>query len=384
MQISIIGGGRWARTIASVLCSLPSRSDRVILHTIHNAAGVAAWGEGLRLGGRLRTASTWPEFGATQDRPDAVIVANRVADHFAAALPALRAGVPALLEKPMALSQNKIAGLSEVADANATLLAGSNVFLFARYFESFAALVATLGRAHRLSFTWADGPVDVRRGEVKSYDASVTVFDDILPHIVPMLACLRFGDLVLETVAVRQGGAELTIEARSDGRSVALNLARDASGGRQRLIEIETDSGTVTLDFSDEPGVIRAPGTAYNGDLLWDSGPRPLATMLTVFLAAVEGHPLDARLSPARAVAAASLADDVRGRYVANQIEWLARRLGDPLEAPLRYALKELAGDDGGGSAERLAETWSAMDSTARLQSFLSRSSLLSEAGYAL
>jgi predicted dehydrogenase len=296
----------------------------------------------------------------------------------------LRAGVPALIEKPMGFPQSKIAGLSEAAEANATLLAASNVFLFARYFETFAELIATLGRPHRLSFTWADGPADVRRGEVKSYDAGVTLCDDILPHIVPMLGRLTFGELSLEAVATRRGGAELTIEARSDGRAVALNLARDGSGGRQRLIAIETNSGTATLDFSDEPGFIRAPGIAYNGDPLWNSGPRPLAAMLTAFLAAVEGQPLDVRLSPSRAIAAASLADDVRGRYIANQIQWLDQRLGEPLDAPLRYALKELAGDNGGGPAERLADTWSAMDSTSRLKSFLSQSRLLSETGYAL
>lgn len=365
-----------------MLCSLPSRSDRVIIHTMHDAPGVAAWIVGLRLGDRLRTATAWPDFGAKPDRPDAVIVANRARDHFAAALSALRAGVPTLIEKPMTLPQNKIARLSEAAQANATFLAGSNVFLFARYFKAFAELIATLGRPHRLSFTWADGSTDVRRGEVKSYDAAVTLFDDVLPHIVPMLGSLKFGDLLLDAVAIRRGGAELTIETRSDGRSAALNLARDGSG-RQRLIEIDTDRGIATLDFSDEPGFIRAPGVAHNGDPLWDSAPRPLATMLMAFLAAVEGQPLDVRLSPTHAMAAGTLADAVRGRYVVHQIRWLCQRLGEPLDGPLRYALKELAGDNGGGQAETIADTWSAMESASRLKSFLSQSHLLSDAGYA-
>jgi predicted dehydrogenase len=378
MRISIIGGGRWARTIATVLCSLPSRFDGVVIHTMHNAERVAAWVEGLRLGGRLRMATAWPDFGAGQDRPDALIVVNRAGDHVAAALPALRAGLPVLVEKPMAFPQNRIAALREAAEATATLLAGSNVFLFARYFAAFAELIATLGRAHRLKFIWIDGLADIRRGEVKSYDAAVTLFDDILPHIVPVLASLSFGELSLEAVAVRRGGAELTIEARSDGRSAELNLAR-AGSGRRRLIEIETERGTATLDFANEPGFIRAPGVACDGDPLWDSAPRPLAAMLAAFLAAVEGQPLDVRLSPAHAIAAGSFADAVRGRYLAHQIEWLHRRLGEPLDAPLRYALRELAGGD-----EKIADTWPAMDSASRLKTFLSQSRLLSEAGYAL
>src|SRR3972149_7518356 len=106
MKISIIGGGRWARTIATVFCSLPYRADRVVIHTKHNVPDVAALIEGLRLGDRLRTATAWPDFGSKQDRPDAVIVANRAGDHFASALLALSAGVPTLVEKPMALPQN--------------------------------------------------------------------------------------------------------------------------------------------------------------------------------------------------------------------------------------------------------------------------------------
>jgi predicted dehydrogenase len=379
VQISIIGGGRWARTIATVLCSFPSRSDDVVIHTLHNAAGIAAWLEGRRLGDRLRIETVWPDFGIRQDRPDAVIVANRARDHSAAALPALRAGVPVLVEKPMAFPQHRIATLREAAEATETLLAGSNVFLFARYFEAYANLIATLGRSHRLSFTWTDGPADIRRGEVKSYDAAVTLFDDVLPHVVTMLESLKFGDLSLEAVAVRRGGADVTIEARSNGRSLTLNLARNGRG-RQRLIEVETDAGTATLDFLNEPGFVRAPGFAGNGDPFWDSSPRPLASMLTAFLAATEGQPLDVRLSPANAMAAGTFADEVRGRYVAHQIRWLGQRLGEPLDAPLRYALKELAGDN--GPAETIADMWSAMETVSHLKSFLSQSRLLCEAGY--
>jgi len=383
MKISIIGGGRWARTIATELCSLPNRTDRIVIHTKNNAAGVAAWMEGQSYGDRLRAATAWPDFSSNQDRPDAVIVANRVRDHIAGAIAALRAGVAAMVEKPIALPQNKIASLIETAEVNSALLAGSNVFLFARYFEAFAELIATLGRLHNLTFTWVDGRDELHRGEVKSYDAGVTLFDDVLPHIVPMLGSLKFGDPSLRAVAVRRGGAEITIEVRSDESPATLNLARDGSG-RQRLIEIEADGGTAALDFSNEPGFIRAPSFARSGDPLWDSAPRPLAAMLTAFLAAVEGQPLDFRLSPAHAMATGILADAVRGRYVAHQIRWLEQRLGEPLDAHLRYALSELVAENGGRSPETIADIWSATDTVSRLKSYLSRARLLSETGYAI
>jgi predicted dehydrogenase len=382
MRISIVGGGRWARTIAAVLCSLP-RPPCVVVHTLRNAAGISSWAEELRLGDRLRIAAAWPHFGAKRDRPDAVIVANRVRDHFAAALPALRAGVPVMVEKPVALPRAKIAELSGTAEANETFLAASNVLLFARYFDAFAQMATTISQPRRIAFTWIDGPADLRRGEIKSYDAGVTLFDDVLPHIVPMLDSLNFGGLSLDGLHIRRGGAEITIEARSNARAVILDLARDGSG-RRRLIEAEGDGTTATLDFSDEPGLIHAPGFVGNGDPLWDSAPRPLATMLTAFLAAIGGQPLDPRLSPACAMAAGALADTVRERYIGHQIQWLDRRLGAPLDAPLHYAFREFADDDKGGRAERIADAWSAIGDPSGLRSLLSQSRLLLEAGYPL
>ncbi len=126
------------------------------------------------------------------------------------------------------------------------------------------------------------------RGEVKSYDAAVTVFDDVLPHILPMIAHLQFGEAVFKSLDVQRGGARLVIELKSDGRPVSLVIARNDEG-RRRRIEVATGEGAATLDFSSEPGTIEIAGERANGDPLWESAPRPLATMLTAFLAAAEG-----------------------------------------------------------------------------------------------
>src|ERR1700730_17732733 len=170
MKISVVGGGRWARTIAAGLGTMPGRSDSITVHSPGNFAGIEAWIGELRLGGRLRTAGAWPAFDPGRDRPDAVIIANRTDDDFAVASAALRAGIPALVEKPICLLQGRIEELSEIARDNGTVLGASHVFLFARYFEAYAASVAGLGKVHNLRFVWTDGASDVRRGEAKSYD----------------------------------------------------------------------------------------------------------------------------------------------------------------------------------------------------------------------
>jgi predicted dehydrogenase len=377
MKISVVGGGRWARTIASVLCALPGRSDRITLHSPSNFVGLKAWVEQPQFAGRLEAADVWPFVRASGDRPDAVIVANRVREHFAAAAGALIEGIPVLVEKPIALSVSEIEDLSNIASANGTLLAASHVLLFARYFQAYAAAAAALGEARSLRFTWTDGTADIIRDEAKSYDAAVTVFDDVLPHILPMIAQLQFRDCAFGSNNVQRGGARLAIDLQSSERPVSLLVARN-DDGRRRQIEIVTDCGLATLDFANEPGIVSLDLDRSNGDPLWDSAPRPLATMLTAFISAVDGGPLDPRMSPRLAIETAVLASAIRGSYVEHQVQWLEQRLGKPLDASLHYALMELSAEED-RNVDAVSNAWSAIKDRAGLAAFLSKSPLWSE-----
>ena len=377
MEISVIGGGRWARTIVSVLSALPGRSDQITLHSPSNFAGLKAWVEQPQFAGRLQVRDVWPALRAGPGRPDAVIIANRVGQHFDAAARALGEGIMILVEKPVSVSLREIRELGEIATAQGTILAASHVLLFARYFQAYAEAVARLGEGRRLRFVWTDGTADVIRNEIKSYDAAVTVSDDVLPHILPMIARLQFGDCTFDSIDVARGGARLEISLRSAGRPVSLSIARN-DDGRRRRIEVDTDNGVAALDFASEPGMIEISGNRTNGDPQWDSAPRPLATMLTAFIAAVEGGPLDPRLSSALAVTTAALAGEIRGPYIAHQAQWLEQRIGEPLDAALRYALMELSAEEDRND-EGISSTWCAIKDRAGLAQFLSKTALSQE-----
>jgi hypothetical protein len=373
MKISLIGGGRWARTIASVLSGLPGRADDIVLHSPSNFAGLKTWVAQPQFAGRLRVENAWPMFGAGPDRPSAVIVANRVAEHFEAAYSALNAGIPVLVEKPVSVFAHEIEQLTDIARTQGTILAAANsAFLFARYFRAYAETTAAMRQGQSLWFIWTDGVADIVRNEAKSFDSAVTVFDDVLPQILPLIGELQFGDCVLDSIDVQRGGARLEIGLRSRQRPVVLVLARDDEG-RQRRIEIATARDQAILHFANEPGMIDISGQQRNGDPLWDSAPRPLATMLTAFLAAVEGASLDRRLSPNLAKSSAMLASAIRARYVKHQTQWLDERLGAPLDASLLYALTELSGVRNNNFA-LISGVWSAINDRAGLEAFLSKS----------
>ena len=100
-------------------------------------------------------------------RPDAVIIANRATVHVAAAKPVLAAGLPLLIEKPMAMGADQVRGLQRQAQAGDALLAASHVFLFARYLENFAAQVARAGPILDFELDWQDARGEMVRGEIK-------------------------------------------------------------------------------------------------------------------------------------------------------------------------------------------------------------------------
>lgn len=340
MTVSIIGGGRWARTIAGVLARLPEAPDTIILHSRRNASGIAEWIAGCDLTARLAVMQTWPDYRVV--RPDALIVANRAADHADAAGPALDAGIAVLVEKPMAIGMPALQHLHSRATAGPSLLAASHVFLFARYFEAFAAVVPR-ARVTGLEMVWEDGRGDAVRGEAKSYDAAVAVFDDILPHVLPMLARLTGQMLTPQSISLHRGGAEVSIAAKTGHVPVMLRLGRNARGRCRRLVA-QTLQGPYILDFSVEPGIISAPdGGKENGDPLWDSAPRPLGAMLAAFLRAMRGGALDPRLSPDLALASARFADALRPSYVAQRQEFLESRADAPVDA-VAYVLQEMSG----------------------------------------
>jgi len=324
MAVSIIGGGRWARTVAGVLSILPNAPARIVIHSGRNSAGVQAWAMEKGLGGIVSVSAVWPfEAGPV---PSAVIVANRTADHHAAAMAGLKARCPVLVEKPLAIPAERIRDIADMAGKTGTMLAASHVFLFARYFDAFVHELKKAGGLRRLSVEWIDGQADIRDGEVKSYDARVTVFDDVLPHVVPLVARVSGATPEFHGLDVGRGGAKVSIVGRAGQAPIAILLERDGRS-RKRLI-------TGQIVFPD--------GRCADGDPHWKQGLRPMGAMLSAFLTGAGGAPMDERLSVSKALMSGTLADAVRAAYAARQADWLANAAGSAPAADRDYALREL------------------------------------------
>ena len=351
-SIAVIGGGRWARVLTEVLCNLIPTSVRVSVHTLHNAESVSVWLTERGLEGRIHLSSEWPQF--LSGRSNAVIVANAARDHEGAVQWALSAGVPVLVEKPIALSAVATQRLADLSIRKNVRFAAAHVFLFARYIDHFSKLVANAGNIRSLRVHWTDPKFENRYGEQKHYDSSLPIFSDCLPHILSIIGTLTHNlPDKCEITKFLRGGACLELELMLGDTPCSICLERN-SDQRRRLITAIAGQKMLLLNFSKEPGIITDGSTTMVGDPDWEVKQRPVAQMLTAFLKWVTSGEYDSRLDVEVGLRACQVIDKILDKYRSAMKSWLVGRLSsaEPIDDDLRYALYEILQSEG-----RLSET---------------------------
>lgn len=342
-RVAIIGGGRWARVLVDELYIVAPTAVAISIHSTHNSDLMARWVEAQGYGARVRVLSSWPDAEV-----GAVIIANAARDHEAAIEWALNMRIPTLVEKPIALTASAAEHLAKLAGANNVPLAASQVFLFARYLANFSRVVAEAGPIKSLRIDWSDPAREDRYGERKNYDASLPVFADWLPHIVPIVYHwvpeLR---LQCQRLQVDRGGAAVQLELTAENIRCSVRMERNAER-RQRVVEAYTAGDVFRLDFSTEPGVIMSHESTTVADPDWENGKRPVACMLAAFLEYAAGNGGDERLDVRHGLRACRITDQVASLYHARVALWLTSRLSvaETIDEDVRYALSELLQKD--------------------------------------
>lgn len=353
-QVVILGGGRWARVLAGVMCDMLPENIPLMVCSPRGASALAIWAAERGFENRVSVMQQWPDSFATGCT--AVIVANAARDHTNAARWALERGASVLVEKPMAVSLQEAQDLVDHACRCGGLLTAAHVLRFARYLNNFARMLPPWNEIRSVTIEWMDPAREQRYGEAKHYDPSVPVYIDCLPHAVSVLQSI-FGVLP-ETAGlpmVEAGGARVTLPLLLGDRSCLVILQRN---GPQRLrrVTVEAARGSLTLDFSLEPGVITLGAKEFCGDSRWDTAPSPLVSMLGAFLAAAARGEVDSRLNHDTALTACAISGAVTPAYQAAVLPWLMEQLLSALgpDADAEYALAELLQADGRLAANEL------------------------------
>lgn len=280
MRIGIIGLGSIAqKAYLPLLASWPGVTPVLVTRTPRTLASV---GDAFRVPDRFTALDD-----AISSGLDAALVHTPSETHPEIAATLLRAGVPVLVDKPLATSYEPARALVTLAaELGGSLMVGFN----RRYAPAYRALA-----------DWADADVVTltkHRSSVPG-EARAMVFDDFI-HVVDTLRFLvpsTLADLVITTAVAESGGCRrLAIQFTGHDGRLAVGIMSWTAGLTDEVLDIVGDGRrrrvTDLADVVDLVGserLVRRDGWAPVGRL------RGFEAMVTAFLAATRaGVPLDA------------------------------------------------------------------------------------------
>jgi dTDP-4-amino-4,6-dideoxy-D-glucose ammonia-lyase len=167
-DICIVGSGRWARIIARSGSFHPTTAIEIV--SLHNYNNTKSWIEQLGL--------DIPLYNSLNDiTANKVIVANHPADHYDTCKQLLQKGKTVLCEKPFVPTLEQAIELGQLGE----IYIGYE-FNFSQYFKQLPA-----PPEREISITWHSVFDEVKYGERKISDMTISIFDDINPHILTIV-----------------------------------------------------------------------------------------------------------------------------------------------------------------------------------------------------
>ena len=275
---------------------------------------------------------------ALERKPDAAIVVTAPHTHALVARTLLDRGIPALVEKPLALNANDALGLIELARGRDLVLGVGLHLLFASYLRHFRSLWRDRAVASA-QLIWLDCETEMRYGEIKRMDASTPKVHDVFPHLWTIMRVFwpAHAPSIRDAESLPGGGARLDLTV-GDVEVVA-QIGRRAPA-RARCINVTfKDGGTSALDFTSEPGACTLDGRPAAGDPDWNGQPTPLSAEVSSYLAAVADKTLAGAWpclarnvlgSVTGAEAAAARLAGCEARKLADRVAVVANPVDDP------------------------------------------------------
>lgn len=325
--------------MAAELCALLPPDRSIHLQASRSDAGLLDWWNASPHKERIEIVEQPMPCGGSATC--VAFVVNSAHEHRDSVESVLDAGYHAVCEKPLTFSRHDSLQLLARAAGLGLKLFCTNTYFFADYLHVLRREWLS-GRAYsELELTWADAAQEVRHGEPKSYDSSVPVIFDVLPHVACVVLATH-GPMSFDrsSIAVAHGGSAVTAQFDGDDLTVRTRMSR-SSQRRTRLLRFSGPGGEVTLDFADEPGVVRLGQQAgVCVDPAWETKRRPIAEMLHSVQACFEGGEPDRRLGAEAALLGQELIDGVAESYVQQQLDFLEASTSADGE-DFAYAAKE-------------------------------------------
>jgi predicted dehydrogenase len=209
------------------------------------------------------------------------IVTGQPCRHAPVALTLLNAGLPVLVEKPIAIDRDAARRVVEAAARRSLPFAVSLPLSRASYLREFADRIRGRERS-RLVIRWFDPPLETRYGETKAADLTLHIAHDMIPHLWSVLRALGIDHS--EVLRVRAANGDVFADLKSDKTPIRLEFGR-RSHARIRHVMVEfCDGRTAKLDFDREPGSAILDDRAIDVGSTWEIEQSPMVQVISEFL----------------------------------------------------------------------------------------------------
>lgn len=340
--ILFFGGGRWARILILACMNLKKENWNIVVYTPRNSLGMHSW---LIQNGLSDRVAVITDLNSIKNEIKAAIVVNAVKDHVASIAWALDQGIPVMVEKPMALHHDDLLSLLNKAKQQNVALVPAHIFLFCDYLYQFKELLGSEDDIETISIDWVDPKNEVRYGEGKTYDASLYVIADWLPHIISILSIILPSTILVtkyNNLALQHGGSEVFLGLSSGSIPIQLSMAREGAA-RRRLLRVTSQSGKIyAIDFTKEPGDMYINDELVEYVSTWSEKNRPTTLMVNSFMNFVESGKEDNKLNVDIALKTCQLLDDIYPSYSVKRRKWLEEMKHLIVDkSGIHYGLKE-------------------------------------------
>src|SRR5262245_56230018 len=234
LRIGVIGVGHLGKEHARICCGLPG----ITLVGVADLNPVQAESVAQRCGSRAHT-----DYRALLDEIDAAVIAVPTAQHHAIASEVLSRGIPSLVEKPLAATEDQAEELVSISRKYGALLQVGHIERFNPAFE------ALLGRPLTPKYVCAE-----RLGSYTGRSTDIGVVLDLMIHDIDLLLALVQSPLRrVEALGVSVfGGPEDMVTARlvfDDGCVAELRASRLAASPARRM-HVWGPQGFASIDFA--------------------------------------------------------------------------------------------------------------------------------------
>jgi hypothetical protein len=273
---ALFGGGRWARTLLTVLRSVLSPETKICWISKHSYDSAVNWLNA----NPIANLELRQEVDLGKLRPDAAIVSTSPESHYAITKSTVELEIPTLCEKPLGKDMSQVEELLSLSETNGCPLGINLEFLNASYLHDFADKICHED-VLSVEIDWIDPWVEVRDGVEKYGELYTDIMNDQLPHCWSVLKTIFPSRSGLQITSVFEDSSLVVATGTFDDVNVRCRLSRH---GAARLRRVAVNDGEYACDFSQEPGFATLRGKSVCNR--W-TGDRPLAKSLSEFKSVV-------------------------------------------------------------------------------------------------